>query len=164
MSFYKYREDGSIIRNSQSIVDWGELITEQSHKDTVNINNIIKKHGVDLIAKTTALQQFVYDDVTGNDFQESMNMLIKARDSFETLPSELRKRMDNDPAKFMDWIHNPDNHQEMISMGLMEPESSPPQPIKVVMVDSETGEPIMKKAEPQTASQPAEAPTAPKPA
>jgi len=136
MSFYKTNTDGTIIRNRQTFTTPEDEIVrvEQSHKDEVNINNIVKRHGMDLIAKTAALQQFTYDDNPNNDFQETMNAILKAEKSFSSVPSEIRKQFDNNPAKFMDFIHNSDNQQQLIDWGLAKaPET--PQPIEVVVTN-----------------------------
>ena len=62
--FRKYDTNGVEIRNRQilTIPEDEEIRVEQNHKDEVNINNIVKRHGLDLIAKTAALQQFTYGD------------------------------------------------------------------------------------------------------
>lgn len=135
MSFIKYDSEGKQIRNRVTLDTSGdEIRVEQSHKDDVNINNIVKKHGIELIGKIAALQQFQYDDVTGNDFQESMNAILKAKETFQNVPSDIRKKFDNDPAKFMDFVHNNDNHDELVSMGLMNaPEEV--QPVEVVVTN-----------------------------
>jgi len=139
MSFYKTNQNGEIIRKrvQLTIPEDEEIRVEQSHKDEVNINNIVKRHGMDLIAKTAALQQFTYDDNPNNDFQETMNMILKAQDSFSSVPSEIRRQFDNNPAKFMDFIHNGDNQQQLIDWGLAKaPEKT--QPIEVVVTNPET--------------------------
>jgi phage internal scaffolding protein len=112
--------------------------TEQSHKQEVDINQIIKKHGMDMIAKTAKVQQLQYDDNPNNDFQETMDMIVKARESFESLPSLVRKEFGNDVARFMDFVRNPDNGQRMIDLGLAErpPEVVPESPVEVVVVQS----------------------------
>jgi phage internal scaffolding protein len=140
MSFYKYNTDGTVIRNrhgldcQQAIEDGEEVRVEQHHKDEVNVNNIVRKHGMELITKVAALQEFTYDDVVGNDFQESMNILLKAADAFESVPSDIRKQFDNDPAKFLDFVHNPDNKDQMITWGLMEAPVEQ-KPIEVVVTN-----------------------------
>jgi hypothetical protein len=140
MSFYKTDSNGNIIRNRVKLVftqeDYDNSIVEQSHKDEVNINNIVKKHGMELIGKVAALQKFEFDDVTGNDFQESMNAIIKARDTFESVPSSIRKQFDNDAAKFMDFVYNPDNQDKLIEMGLAE-KTPVMEPLQVTVVNSE---------------------------
>lgn len=105
-----------------------ELLTEQSHKKEVDINNIIKKHGMDLIRKTAAMQSqdYRFDDVTGNDFQEAQMIIAKAQSSFENMPAEIRKRFENNAAKFLDFVQNPDNQSEMVNLGLVpKPEPAP---------------------------------------
>jgi len=139
--FNKPRPEGyvaPVIDCQQAIIDGEEIRVEQSHKDEVNINKIVKRAGgMELIAKVNALTQFQYDDVTGNDFQESMNAIIKARDTFDQVPSDIRKQFDNDPAKFMDFVHNPENSDQLIQMGLKkEPEVI--SPIEVVVTNPET--------------------------
>jgi len=148
MSFYKTDETGKVIRNRvQLTIPKDETIrVEQAHRDEVNINNIVRRHGIDLIAKTAALQQFTYDNNPNNDFQETMNAILKAQDSFESVPSEIRKQFDNNPAKFMDFIHNSDNQQQLIDWGLAKaPET--PQPVQVVVTNQpETPPPTQGEA------------------
>ena len=120
--FRKYDTDGKQLGIDQGGHVFEETKTEQSHKSEVDINNIVARHGTELIAKVASLQQFTYDDVTGNDFQESMNAILKAKESFSLVPSQIRREFDNDPAKFMDFIHNPDNKDQLVTWGLMEPE------------------------------------------
>jgi phage internal scaffolding protein len=142
MSFYKYDTTGKVIRNrsaldcQQAIKDGEEVRVEQSHKDEVNINNIIKKHGADLVSQVAQLQEWQFDDVVGNDFQESMNAIIKARDTFEKVPSKIRKEFDNDPAKFMDFVYNPDNQDKLVEMGLAE-KTPVMEPLQVTVVSPE---------------------------
>ena len=125
MSFARYDDKGKPIRNSvvldcqKAHKDGEPYLVEQSHKAECNINKIIKRHGLDIVSKVTAMRSHLYqfDDVTGNDFQEAMNIIIKAQDEFESMPSQLRKQFDNDPAKFLDFVQNPDNMPVMVEMG-----------------------------------------------
>lgn len=113
-------------------------LTEQAHVKEVNINNIIKKHGMDLIQKTSILQSkdFQFDDVTGNDFQEAMFKVTKAQETFDSMPSQIRKEFENSPAKFMDFVQNPDNIDRMVELGLAQrlPQE---QPVEVVVTNPE---------------------------
>jgi len=120
--FTKYDTEGNQLGIDKGAHVFEESKTEQSHKTEVDINNIVARHGTELISKVAKLQQFTYDDVTGNDFKESMNAILKARESFSSIPSEIRKYFDNDPAKFMDYIHNPENKDQLVKWGLMEPD------------------------------------------
>ena len=123
MSFYKrdMQTQEKITRKCHLDFSNEECVTEQSHEPDCNINNIVRKHGMDLIAQTAQLQNFTYDDNPNNDFQETMNAILKAKDSFSQVPSDIRKQFDNDPAKFLDFIHNPANQTKLVEMGLANP-------------------------------------------
>jgi len=145
--FRKYDNEGSQLGIDQGGHVFEDTKTEQSHKTEVDINNIVAKHGTELISKVAKLQQFTYDDVTGNDFQESMNVILKAKESFSLVPSEIRKHFDNDPAKFMDYIHNPENKDQLVSWGLMEKEQVI-QPMHVIVDNPAVETPPVKEPVP----------------
>jgi hypothetical protein len=112
--------------------------TEQSHKEEVDINKIIKKHGMDMIAKTANVQALTFDDNPNNDFQETMDMIVRARESFESLPSQVRKEFGHDLPRFMDFVRDAKNADRMVELGLAErpPEVVPEPPIEVTVVNS----------------------------
>lgn len=149
MAFVRYDETGNQIRNRtvldcQKAVENGEEIrVEQSHKTEVDINKIVRKHGNDIVASVANMQNWRFDDVTGNDFQEVMNKMIHAKEQFEKIPSEIRDKFGNDAAAFMDFVYQPENHDQMVKWGLAEEGSKPPDPIKVIMVNPDTGQPDM---------------------
>lgn len=147
MSFHKYNEAGEIIPavrvsiDCQKAIDDGEQVrVEQSHKDNVDINNIVKRNAgnMELITKVSQLSNFTYDDVTTNNFEEMMNQMIRAKDTFIQVPSEIRKRFGNDPAAFMDFVHNNENKQQLIDWGLANAPPDDPQPVEVVVINQET--------------------------
>jgi len=37
-----------------------------------------------------------------------------------TIPSDIRKKFDNDPGKFYEFVSNPDNKEELKQMGFIE--------------------------------------------
>lgn len=118
---YVYDENGNVIRNRVTVDCSGdEPLTEQSHKAEVDINEIIRRHDSTVLASTAALManELRFDDVTGNDFQEAMFKVAKGNEAFMELPSELRKKFDNSPAMFMDFVQNPANLEQMYEMGL----------------------------------------------
>lgn len=129
--FAKYKTDKSgkktlirhrVVVDCQKAVEEGEkILTEQSHKDEVNINQIIRRHGIDLIQKVAMMRapEMQWDDIPGNDFQEAMFKVKKAQDSFDAMPSDLRKKFNNNPAEFLDYLHNKENLNEMIELGLV---------------------------------------------
>ena len=137
MSFFS-SDENYVARKQRAVIDCtgDKMLTEQSHKREVDINEIVRKHGADMIAKTARLAsaEFRFDDVTGNDFQEASLKILKAKESFESLPSKIRKEFDNNPAIFLDFVHNPDNLDRMIELGLAK-RVEPPAPVQVQVVN-----------------------------
>lgn len=149
MSFYKYDPKGNKIRNRVTLDCSGDdPITEQQHIKEVNINNIVKRHGMDVIAKTAQMMSpsMRFDDVTGNDFQEAMLKVTQANNEFLKMPSELRAKFDNNPALFLDYVQNPDNIESLYDMGLAER----PSPIEPIKVDVVTPAPVAPTTESET--------------
>ena len=141
--FCRYDDLGNQIRTAVRLSCEGdEIRVEQSHKDEVDVNVIVKKHGMELISQVAALQQFTYDTIDGNDFQESMNALLRAKETFSLVPSDIRKEFDNDPAKFMDFVYNPANKEKLVSMGLAVAPEPAPAPVKVQVVNEEPLAPV----------------------
>lgn len=138
--FTKVDESGNLIRNQVGIDCSGdEPLTEQAHKQEVDINQIIRRHGIDMIQKTAMLasREFQFDDVTGNDFQEAMEKVLKAQHTFESLPSQIRKEFDHNPAVFLDFVQNPENADRMVELGLANKQVEP-QPVQVMVMNPET--------------------------
>lgn len=60
------------------------------------------------------------------DYREGLHQIQAAGEMFMELPAKVRDRFDNDPAKFLDFATNPDNIEDMRSMGLAP--ALPPKP------------------------------------
>ena len=69
-----------------------------------------------------------------------MNMVIAARESFMELPSAIRKRFDHDAGKFLEFVTNPDNADDLVEMGLARAPEPPPDPVKVEVINSDSSE------------------------
>ncbi|AXL14640.1 internal scaffolding protein [Microviridae sp.] len=98
----------------------GPSLTHQSMKDECDINRIMlkwQKTGVIDHAKTFQGQYADFTQVTG-DYQEHMNAVIEANDMFLTLPATVRKKFDNDPGQFLEFVNDPDNLEDMVELGL----------------------------------------------
>lgn len=139
--FAVYDKTKKPVRYKGDVLDCSndEILTEQSHVKDVDINAIVKRHGIDLIAQTSYLQSanFTMDDIPTNDFQEAMLLVTKAQQSFDALPSQLRKRFENNPAMYLDFVRDPNNADELVSLGLA---TRPPetQPVEVIVTNPET--------------------------
>lgn len=93
----------------------------QAYKDECDINCIMSKNFETGALSWLNAMQGTYEDVTGCDFQTCMDQVVRAQEAFDALPSKLRDRFANDPQRFLDFVHDPSNAQEMITLGLRNP-------------------------------------------
>ncbi len=100
-------------------IDTGAGLTEQSHRDTCDINCILADYHKTGLLKHAAKNEGRYDDVTANDFQEAMFLVKNAQNMFEELPANIRDRFANNPASFLDFVQDESNLDEMQKMGIL---------------------------------------------
>lgn len=98
----------------------GPSMTKQSFKDECNINKIMEK-----FQKTGAMNHYAkhapsYGDATPCELHDAQNIIANANTMFEELPSNIRKKFENDPAKFLEFVQDEKNHDEMVELGLKE--------------------------------------------
>ncbi len=96
-------------------------LTHQSMSADCDINNIMQRYEKTGVLEHVNNHQGDYGDfVSADDYHASMLKVIEAQDMFSSLPATIRSRFANDPAQFLDFVHNPDNRSEMASLGLLE--------------------------------------------
>nr|QJB19634.1 MAG: internal scaffolding protein [Microvirus sp.] len=97
-------------------------LTKQSFKDECDINRIvarIRKAGFSPMT-LQAMQSACYGDVSAvPDFQAAQDLILRVESVFSAIPSEIRERFDNSPAKFAAFVEDPKNEAEAIKMGLL---------------------------------------------
>lgn len=112
-----------------------DVITEQHHKDACSVSQILAMYDKTGIITHVNRSKAEYGDFTlVNEYQEALNRVIRADEAFSALPSDVRKRFENDPGKFFEFATNPDNSEEMVKMGLARAFEEP-QPTKVEVVN-----------------------------
>lgn len=114
----------------------GNSLTQQHFKDDCDTNKIIERYtrtGVvpaDLVQKSAG----VYGDFSNvGDFLTAQQSVAKARESFEALPSAVRRRFNDDPAQFIDFMSNGNNYEEALKLGLVNKRVVLADPDKVVV-------------------------------
>lgn len=108
----------------------------QSEKDACDINRIMAKYQKTGVVTWLEKREGQYRDVTGLDFMEAMDTIVKGREMFDELPSSVREKFRNDPALFLDFMHDPNMLEEQYRMGLaVRPVvAEPPAPLRVEVV------------------------------
>ena len=100
------------------IGDLGKSLTKQSFTKECDINTILAKYqktgAIDHLNKNEAQYGFA----TSDTFQESMQIVAKGNTMFAELPSSIRTKFENDPAKFLDFVQDKNNLKEMQELGL----------------------------------------------
>lgn len=98
----------------------GESKTLQTFKKDCDINFILKKYKKTGLLDHVSRFQGQYADLSEPvDYLTAMQIVINADAMFNSLPADIRKKFDNDPAVFMEFADNPDNQEEMIELGLL---------------------------------------------
>lgn len=105
-------------------------LTQQQFKDECDINHIMQRYRdtgflVDPLQKVTAKPQFG-DFSTEADFMEAQNVIVRARENFEALPSHVRKEFGNDPARMLAFLEKESNYARAVELGLVEKRPDPP--------------------------------------
>lgn len=114
----------------------GRLMTKQAGKDAADINLIMKKyiaHGVPPLANGRTPHYGDFTDADG--YMSAMMAIRQAEGDFMRLPSRVRAHVDNDPAKFIEMVFDPERRAELEELGLVAeaapaaaPPSKPPDP------------------------------------
>jgi len=96
--------------------------TKQADAKDCDLNVIMSRY-----EKTGLLPQMILDNPQYGDFseapqfQEALNIVMKAEEQFLALDAKTRMRFNNSPAEFLAFVTNEDNRDEIIDMGLAKP-------------------------------------------
>lgn len=95
-------------------------LAQQQFAEECDINNLVERYGLngELPATVRAPEYNDYSEV--GDFQSAMNAVNAARENFMQLPAKLRARFDNDPQRFLEFVHDDRNYQEARDLGLLQ--------------------------------------------
>lgn len=99
-------------------------MTQQQFKDEADINYIVSMYDSSGVMPTFhgdgQPAQPVFGDFASlpDNAQEMYNRMIDAKNNFDSLPLEVRKRFNYDPSAFLDFVDNPENLDELVAMGL----------------------------------------------
>jgi len=121
---FKTAYDAYERRTKNFLGDNAISMTEQSHKEECDINNIVAKYQKTGVIDHRSKYEPQYGFATSADLQTALNTIKTADNMFNDLPSSIRDRFNNSPGAFLDFVQDKDNHQEMFEMGLAK---SPPE-------------------------------------
>nr|QJB19687.1 MAG: internal scaffolding protein [Microvirus sp.] len=111
-------------------------LTQQQFKDECDINRIVSRIMKTGVMPGTDTQALYGDFSSVPDLLEAQNTIIRAEAQFMALDAKTRARFHNDPAEFLDFVHQPENLSEMVKLGIANPPKAPPA-TELNQVDSE---------------------------
>lgn len=98
--------------------------TQQHHKDSCDINYIVDRFTRTGVIDHLAAYGPRYGDFNGPDYLGAQLIVKQAEEAFQALPARVRARFDQDPVKFMDYVHtiDPENPPaEFYELGITTP-------------------------------------------
>ena len=124
-------------------------LTKTSFQEECNINSIMKR-----FQKTGAITHYAkhapsYGECTSIDLLDAQLIIANANTMFEELPSSIRKKFDNDPALFLDFVQDEKNQEEMVKLGLKKAPLVKPGDTDTTQSDPVSTSPKPDKAEPK---------------
>lgn len=118
--------DSDALSNETALFCDDETLTHQEFKEECDINTIIDRFGIG--ENPIEAQKWVTNvDISDapDNYMDVMNQLNAARDQFMSLPAKVRSTFDNDPSRFVDFVSDPANIDEMVRLGLASERPAP---------------------------------------
>lgn len=100
-------------------------MTDQSGSDDADINVMIRRFGLMGTMPVNPRTPLTEGMIGAMDYRESLDQIREAKSAFDALPADVRKRFDNDPAKYLEFFEKPENMDEAIKLGLASKPSDP---------------------------------------
>lgn len=98
----------------------GSSMTQQHFRDECDINYLLRHYN------DIPVPEPVYADCSQySDLQNAIDLVRMADSDFMAVPADIRARFSNNPVDFYNFCNNPDNLEELRSMGLAQPKTVP---------------------------------------
>lgn len=119
----------------------GESLTEQQFAEESQIINKIRKYDSQGFFDSINRNPAQYTDFTQvRDLADAIDQIEQARDSFQTIPADVRKQFNNSASEFFEFASQESNYPELVKLGLATGEIVADLKEKVSSVDVEEKE------------------------
>jgi phage internal scaffolding protein len=98
----------------------GKSRTQQQFKNECDINNVVKAFAKNGVVHHLNQSEPNYGYVDSRTYHECLNVVRDAHEMFNELPAEVRRKFDDNPMLFMDFVHDDANGQELYDLGLLD--------------------------------------------
>lgn len=97
--------------------------TDQSQFESTEINHMLELFRVTGQPPSAAVRPPTFDDFTViNDFTTARAAIIQAEQAFLQMDPQLRAKLGNDPQRFIEYLADPKNKQELQERGYILPD------------------------------------------
>lgn len=133
-SEHNYDMDEATLESALHCTD--ESLAQQSSAEETDINTIVRRFGLTGQLPTGVVVPSYADFEEAYDFRTAMDTVVQGREAFMQMPADVRKRFANDPALFLEFVHDEKNYDEAVKLGiaLPEPKVEKPEPLEVIVV------------------------------
>lgn len=128
---------GKIIRRRVVEHNTEKTMTQEHHAVNTDAASIVKKYGYQNSPYHLRTNGYYADISEIPDLQTALESVKKAEQAFMLLPSEIRKKLGNDPTNLTDYLKDEKNREEAIKYGLINAPASAPAPVAVVVTNQE---------------------------
>ena len=104
----------------------GRSKTKQSFAKDADINNIMAQYVKNGVLPSGQRKPMFGDFSSGEELQTIMDRVVSAELQFSSLPSDLRNRFKNSAVELLDYLADPANEAEAITLGLLPGEDTEP--------------------------------------
>ncbi len=97
----------------------GESLTEQQFAEESQIINKIRKYDSQGFFDSINRNPAQFTDFTQvRDLADAIDQIEQARDSFQTIPADIRKQFNNSASEFFEFASKESNFPELVKLGL----------------------------------------------
>nr|QJB19425.1 MAG: internal scaffolding protein [Microvirus sp.] len=115
-----YNYDGDVVSH-QTGLDCSDSPsrTQQHFRDETDINVMVQRFQRTGIPEAPPVFPGVQDFTEVHDFRSAMQAVVDADRAFAAMPSSIRERFMNDPARLLDFISDNANYDEAVRLGIV---------------------------------------------
>lgn len=97
----------------------GESLTEQQYAEESLMINKIRKYDSQGFFDSINRNPGQFTDFTQvRDLADAIDQIEEARDAFQTIPSDVRKKFNNSASEFFNFASQESNYDELVKLGL----------------------------------------------
>lgn len=150
---YPLRKTGTPVANKSNVYPrtGKHSKTKQSFKSECDIGRIVNQFQSTGLVTHVTREPGRYAFASAQTFDESMRIVAEANSQFAELPAKIRSHFENNPAKFLDAVDDPERKAELQELGLIPtaPSQEPQEPRSAPTPSSGTPEtPAPQEASP----------------